>query len=222
MTLQRALGFLVGLVARAWLRTLRLTLVVHPDLAAASCRPWVYVLWHGQQFALLRYARPRPTAALVSRSRDGEVLAAAFRLVGLDAARGSSSRSGASGLRAIVRRLRGGCDAAFAVDGPRGPRGVVRSEAGRAGAAVAATLAGGVLVPMASACVRRVVFRRAWDLFELPLPWSRVSVVLGAPLEPRRASPERIASAIDACAAEAARIALDAPTPASLPEASRS
>src|SRR5690348_3569465 len=124
---RRALGVLIGILARAWLATLRLSLVVDPALARAEGRVWALAFWHGQQFALLRWKRRRPTVALVSLSRDGELQSRALSQVGLTIERGSSSRGGAAGLKAIVRLLRRGLDCAFAVDGPRGPAGVVRS-----------------------------------------------------------------------------------------------
>ncbi|MFT3775595.1 MAG: lysophospholipid acyltransferase family protein [Minicystis sp.] len=198
MLARRALGALLGLLVRAWLASLRLTLVVDPALAATRPRrPFALAFWHGQQFALLRWARFQRMVALVSRSRDGELVAAALARLGIASARGSSSRGGAAGLKAIVRRLRDGCDAAFAVDGPRGPARVVRSESGNVGAALSARLAGGVVVPMAAACARPHVFAKAWDRFELPLPFTRVAVALGPPIEPGEATPERLAAAID-------------------------
>jgi lysophospholipid acyltransferase (LPLAT)-like uncharacterized protein len=198
MWTRRALGVLIGLTARAWLATLRFTLLLDPSLDLASPRPWSLAFWHGQQFAILRWRRRRGTVALVSLSRDGEIQAAALPRVGVTIERGSSSRGGASGLKAIVRRLRrGGLDAAFAVDGPKGPCGVVRSESGAVGAALAARLAGGVVVPMASACSSPRVLARTWDRFELPLPFSRVVVAVGAAIEPAEATPQRLAAAID-------------------------
>lgn len=197
MIARRGLGLLLGLVARAWIATLRLTLIVDPSLAAARHRPFALAFWHGQQFALLRWARFQRMAALVSRSRDGELVAAALAQLGITSARGSSSRGGAAGLKAIVRRLRDGLDAAFAVDGPRGPARVVRSEAGNVGAAVSARLSGGVVVPMAAACARCHVFAKAWDRFELPLPFTRVAVALGPPIEPAEATPAALGAAID-------------------------
>lgn len=191
--MRRALGVLVGLLARVWLATLRLTLIVDPALPVERPRPFALAFWHGHQFALLRWARGQRMVALVSLSTDGELVAAALARLGIASARGSSSRGGTHGLREIVRRLRDGLDAAFAVDGPRGPPRVVRGE----GAAFAARLAGGVVVPMAAACARCHVFARAWDRFELPLPFTRVAVVLGAPLEPAEATAEMIATAID-------------------------
>ena len=178
---------------RVWLATLRLTLVVDPALEAARPRPFALTFWHGQQFALLRWARWQRMVALVSLSRDGELVAAALSRLGIESARGSSSRGGTGGLKAIVRRMRAGLDAAFAVDGPRGPARVVRGD----GAVLSARLAGGLVVPMAAACARCHVFVRAWDHFELPLPFTRVAVALGPPLEPAEATAEMVAAAIE-------------------------
>lgn len=194
---RRALGVATGLLARAWIASLRLSLITHPSLASTGDAPWVLAFWHGQQFALHRWPRRRPTAVLVSLSRDGELQAAALQQIGLVIERGSSSRGGAMGLRGIVRRMREGHDAAFAVDGPRGPRGVVRGEADRAGAILAARLGRGFVVPLASASASAWVLRKTWDRFELPRPFTRVAVALGAPLDPRALDAATLASAID-------------------------
>src|SRR5512144_1103842 len=98
---RRALGHLLGLLARVWLATLRLTLLVDPALARVEGRAWSLAFWHGQQFSLLRWRRRRPTVALVSLSRDGELQSRALAQVGLAIERGSSSRGGATGLKAI-------------------------------------------------------------------------------------------------------------------------
>lgn len=174
------LGVVLGWVARLWLATLRVELDVHPTLAERSDVPWVLAFFHGTQWPLLAWRRRRATLVLVSHSRDGAIQARALGRLGFVVERGSSSRGGARGLAAIVRRLRAGdLDAAFAVDGPRGPYGVVKP-----GAALAAARSGGVLVPMGSAARHARIFGRAWDRFVLAWPFSRVSVVLGAPLPP--------------------------------------
>src|SRR5690348_7798239 len=138
--------------------TLRATVLVDPALDPSDPRPWILCFWHGDQLPLLRYQRRRPTVALVSHSADGQMQAFALRLQGLRVERGSSSRGGARGLVAIVRRLSRGQDAAFALDGPRGPRFTVQP-----GARAAARLSSGVLVPMGSAASREITLTRAWD-----------------------------------------------------------
>jgi len=83
-------------------------------------------------------------------------------------------------LAAVVRVIkRDGADAAFAVDGPRGPRGVVKG-----GAIVAARAAGAVVVPMAGAVRRGVVLGRTWDQFAIAWPFTCVDVALGGPVDP--------------------------------------
>lgn len=179
--MRAALGVLLGLVARLWLATLRVRVELAAEAHAAlgDPRPWVLAFWHGRQFPLLAWRRRRPTAVMVSLSDDGAMQARALALLGLEVVRGSSSRGGVRGLAALVRRLRAGRDAAFAVDGPRGPLGVAKP-----GVAFAAARAGALVVPMGSAAARARVFTRAWDRFVLPLPFSRVVVTLGAPLPP--------------------------------------
>ncbi|WP_170229683.1 lysophospholipid acyltransferase family protein [Polyangium fumosum] len=208
-TRRRALGYAAGLVARAFLRSVRFSLLTHPDLDGTDGTPWVLSFWHGQQFALHRWRKRRRTAVLVSLSDDGEIQTGALGSLGLVVERGSSTRGGAMGLKGIVRRMRQGHDAAFAVDGPRGPRGVVRGDGDRVGAILAARLAGGLVVPLASACSSAWVLARTWDKFEIPRPFSRVAVALGAPLDPRGLDGTTLARAIDA-SREAALRALDA------------
>jgi lysophospholipid acyltransferase (LPLAT)-like uncharacterized protein len=207
------LGLLLGLFVRLYLRTLRLSLHLDPALPLDDPRPWVLCFWHGDQFALLRWKRRRPTVALVSHSRDGQMQARALTIQGLLVERGSSSRGGSRGLRAIVRHLRAGHDAAFAVDGPRGPRFSVAP-----GALTAADVAGGRLVPMGSAAPHGVTLQKAWDRFRIPLPFSRVAVALGAPLEP--AGPADLEPAIHRASAEA-RAMLASPGDALLRHARR-
>jgi lysophospholipid acyltransferase (LPLAT)-like uncharacterized protein len=178
--LRRALGSALGLVARAWLASLRVRVEAPPGLDPGAPEPWCLALRHGQQFGLLAWPRRRAVVALVSRSSDGELLARALARLGLGAVRGSSSRGGAGALLGLVRRLRrGGVDAAFAVDGPRGPASIVRP-----GALAAARGAGGLVVPIACAARPAFVFARSWDSFELPLPFARVGIVLGEPIAP--------------------------------------
>lgn len=173
------LGVLLGVVARLWLATLRVRVEVDPALEAVADRPWILSFLHGSQFPLLAWKRRRRTVVMVSLSKDGRMQARALAMLGMEIVRGSSSRGGARGLTALVRALRGGeRDAAFAVDGPRGPYGEPKP-----GAVLAARRSGGVLVPMGSAMVRGMMLARAWDRFRLPWPFTRVTVVLGAPVE---------------------------------------
>jgi lysophospholipid acyltransferase (LPLAT)-like uncharacterized protein len=178
--LRWVIGLVVGVVARLWLATLRVEVVEDAGLRAVADRPWVLAFFHGTQWPLLAWQRRRPTLVMVSWSLDGVLQACALTTLGLSVVRGSSSRGGMRGLAQLTRRLRKGReDAAFAVDGPRGPYGVAKG-----GAALAARVAGGVVVPMGSAFAHGLVLERAWDRFGIAWPFTRVVVALGAPIEP--------------------------------------
>lgn len=191
------LGACAGALVWLWLRTVRLTVLESELLRdpAIRARPWILCFHHGRQFLLLGWRRPRPTVVMVSHSRDGSIQARALSILGFDVVRGSTSRGGSRGLVSLIRRLRADrtrYDAAFAIDGPRGPIGVAKQ-----GAITAARRVDGVLVPMGSAGRRERILERAWDRFALPLPWSGACVVLGPPIDPHSAgAKESLESAI--------------------------
>ncbi len=175
-TVRFVLGLLLGFLVRLWVATLRVCVEAHPDFAGRGAR--VIAFWHGQQMALLA-ARGllRGAVVLISHSRDGDIQAGVMTALGLRVVRGSSSRGGARALAALVGSLRGGSSVALAVDGPRGPRHVAKS-----GAAAAALASRSPLFPAASALDTAFVLWRTWDGFEIPLPFSRVGIVVGAPV----------------------------------------
>jgi hypothetical protein len=185
------LGLVVGLFIRLYTRLLRIRVVVHPALRGDE-RPWVYAFWHGRQLALLARPRRRETAVMVSLSKDGQLQSRVMRHHGMIVVRGSSSRRASAGLRGIVRELKRGRDAAFAVDGPKGP--VFRA---KPGAIVAARASSAHIVPVGVAASRWLVLARTWDRFFIPLPLSRVCIVLGAPLDPCAMGPTDLDRAIE-------------------------
>jgi hypothetical protein len=177
------LGLVLGLVVRLWVWTLRVVVETAPGLDLTDGAPLVLAFWHGEQMLLLGWPRRRRTLVMVSWSRDGALQSGVMRAQGLRVVRGSSSRGGAAALRRLSRALSAPLDAAFAVDGPRGPR-----RRAKPGAALAARLCHGRLVPMGAAVSASHVLGRTWDRFRIPLPFSRVQVVLGAPVDPALAA----------------------------------
>lgn len=169
-------AFLAALLIRLLKLTWRVSVVGAPLEPVGG--PHVYCFWHGRQAGLFAYPRPRPMAVLSSLSRDGELQARILSRLGLTVFRGSSSRGGAAGLKALVGAVRDGADAAFAVDGPRGPLHTVKP-----GAILAAQQSRAALVPITARASRAWVFRKAWDRYQLPKPFARVEIVRGAPID---------------------------------------
>lgn len=194
-------GWLAALLLRAMARTWR-TRVEGPDPFGGG--PVVVALWHRGLFVALGGVRRRGLCAPVSRSRDGDWICAVLRHLGFaESPRGSTSRGGSALLRALVRAVRAGFSVVMLPDGPRGPAGEAQ-----AGAVALAQLTGARLVPVGLAA--RPAWRfGSWDGTLLPLPFARVRVCFGAPVELGAASSGAGASlgARDA-ALESGRLAL--------------
>jgi lysophospholipid acyltransferase (LPLAT)-like uncharacterized protein len=142
--------------------------------------PVLLCAWHQQFFSAIRpfkrYTKYRP-ALMISQSRDGAIIASVARQTGWHTVRGSSSRGGRSALRALVRHLENSKLAAHILDGPTGPMGVVKAGAIRLAHAARATI-----VPF-SVSAQRAVYFNSWDRFMLPLPFSRVILTFGDPIQ---------------------------------------
>jgi lysophospholipid acyltransferase (LPLAT)-like uncharacterized protein len=143
----------------------------------------IFTFWHGELLPLACTHRTRDVCVLVSRHRDGECIARVLRRLGFLTARGSTSDAGREGAFQMCASLRNGRDAAVAPDGPKGPRHRVQP-----GVVYLAQRTGACLVPTACLAERRLLLG-TWDRFQIPLPFSRVAVVNGAPISvPRRLS----------------------------------
>jgi lysophospholipid acyltransferase (LPLAT)-like uncharacterized protein len=116
---------------------------------------------------------------MASLSADGTLQAKILERLGFHVVRGSSSRAGASGLKGVVDAMELGYDAAFAVDGPRGPFGNVKP-----GAIVAATKAKGRIVPVTFRTEGSFSPPRTWDDYRLPRPFSQVEILRGPSIDP--------------------------------------
>ena len=176
------LGRKLAPAAGSWaLRLLAVTLrlrreerTVEPLWAAGA--PAIYVVWHARLLLLPYFYRGRGLRALVSRSEDGSMISDIVRRFGFVTVRGSSSRGGAEGLRALARAIRESHSVVLVPDGPRGPREVLK-----AGVVALARLTGVRVVPVALGASSE--WRaRSWDEFRIPKPFSRCVVRFGEPI----------------------------------------
>jgi lysophospholipid acyltransferase (LPLAT)-like uncharacterized protein len=166
---------------RIYSRTLRLRIENEArwQQLIAEGTPVLLCAWHQQFFAAIRhfksYAKYHP-ALMISRSRDGAIIAAVARQTGWKTVRGSSSRGGKAALRAMIRHMKTEKLAAHVLDGPTGPIGVVK-----AGVIRMAHEALAVVVPF-SVTANRAWYFNSWDRFMLPLPFSRITLRFAEPV----------------------------------------
>lgn len=191
----RAAGFAGGLLVRSLFTSTRFRVEGEgPFLRLREAgQPVILVCWHGHLLPLIYHHRGRGMSVLVSEHKDGEYITRIMMGLGFEAARGSSTRGGAAGLKGLVRAARNGKDIAITPDGPRGPRHHFKW-----GALQAARLTGLPIIPCAAAASRSWVFG-SWDRFVLPKPFSTIRIVYGSPHFVPRESGEK----------EMKRIALD-------------
>lgn len=173
--------FLVGFayyLLKIWGRTLRFDIDDRVGVVTSPVREnYIGALWHNRLlfigYALKRFVPHRPGAGLISRSRDGDLVAALTQRFGFDVVRGSSSKMGAGALRGLSSVLGSGLDVLMTPDGPRGP-----AYEPDPGAIFLAEKTGAAIVPINlefSSCWRL----NSWDRFILPRPFSKVRLILG-------------------------------------------
>lgn len=174
---------LVPYLAFAYSALLRLTTrvtTVRGDIRArlrAEDRRFIYAFWHQRQVFFTVTHRGDKVAVLISRSKDGEMIAETIRLCGVASVRGSSSRGASQAVRALMETLRSGLDLGITPDGPKGPPRQVKE-----GALFLAQKLGAPILPVTNAQSNRLVLARAWDHFHVPLPFGRGVVVYGEPI----------------------------------------
>jgi hypothetical protein len=137
----------------------------------------IYTFWHREIFSACWFWRKRGIVVMTSRNFDGEYIARIIQTHGYGAARGSSTRGASQALTEMIECLRNGRDAAFTIDGPRGPRYVAKR-----GSVMLSRATGAAILCFHVALRRAYVFRRTWDLTQFPRPFSRAAVFIAPPI----------------------------------------
>ncbi|MEA2329315.1 MAG: hypothetical protein QOE68_4274 [Thermoanaerobaculia bacterium] len=144
----KLLSFLGYLFLRALHATLRVRHVNAENLDGSP--RYILAFWHRHILLSLHSKWRVPTTAIISRSKDGEIVSGVLRLYGAETARGSSTRGGDVALREILRAIQAGKNIAFTPDGPKGPSQVVKE-----GVIYVAKVSGLPIVPFAFAAKKK-------------------------------------------------------------------
>lgn len=161
---------------RLWGRTLRFSFRSEKEreLLEEQAVPMLILLWHNRLFLASEiYRRHRPgrrVFGMVSASRDGAWLTAFFRMLGIDAVRGSRHFRGTEALRGMIGKLKEGHDVAVTPDGSRGPCYEMKP------GALLLARASKLPILLISSKFNRAWRLKSWDRFYLPLPFSEVEI----------------------------------------------
>ena len=150
--------------------------------------PFIGVFWHGRILMMpYSWRRGVPINMLISQHRDGLIIARTVRYFGIDTVAGSTSKGGATALRAMLKLLRAGQCVGMTPDGPRGPR-----QRATDGVVQVARMSGVPVIPCTFSAQRRKLLG-SWDRFMVALPFSKGVFVWGKPIEvPYKLTPEEI------------------------------
>ena len=188
----RFMQALIGSLIAAYMRLIKYSTrweFDRADIAAPVIKKGqglIALTWHSR-FMMLNSAWahkswPHPHV-LISRSRDGEIVAQTCKSLGLSVIRGSAKKitkaqdkGGGKAGRDIIGTLDNGGCVVITPDGPRGPRQRLNI-----GALRLARLSGYPVLPCLFAVKNRKQFK-SWDRFILPLPFGRGAIIWGTPL----------------------------------------
>ncbi len=141
--------------------------------------PCIYAMWHAHQFCIHGINNREKLHVLVSRSRDGEIIADVVERWGFKTVRGSKGKKGAvEATMQMISILKSGENCAMMVDGPKGPAKVVKD-----GVIKIAKMAGVPIVPVYWYS-KNFTFAKfpSWDEMRCPILGTNLINLYGEPV----------------------------------------
>ena len=187
-SLRRVLGRATQYYLRFVWATSRITVIGAERQASEYASPTGAILagLHGRLMILIREFQYLDNPyALVSRNTDGQAIIEVIEPFGARFLRGSSARNGKDkggslALREAIRVLQEDPTVYLVItpDGPRGPRGRVK-----VGIALMSIKSGRKVQPTGYAAWPSVMMK-SWDTQLVPLPFGKITICWGIPLDP--------------------------------------
>lgn len=169
---------LLSLAIPALLRTLRVQVLNEGPVQKLidDKQPFVLMFWHGSMLLPWWHMRKARPAALISKSKDGQILTDVLEHWNYRVVRGSSSKGSKEAMEVMRRLIDYGNIVCVTPDGPRGPR----YELKMGGIRIAQTKE----VPLVYCSVRFNKFSalNSWDRFEIPHLFSKACMTFSDPI----------------------------------------
>ncbi|MGQ9819627.1 MAG: lysophospholipid acyltransferase family protein [Candidatus Kapaibacteriales bacterium] len=130
----------------------------------------IIVFWHGDMLPIWKLFSNFNAFAVVSLSPDGEILSNLLSKWGYRLIRGSSTKGGKEVLTRIIEEVKNSY-VLITPDGPRGPKNKMKP-----GALIASIRSGCPIYVCRVTFSNSYCFKRSWDNFKFPLPFSKIKV----------------------------------------------
>jgi len=137
---------------------------------------FVLAFWHGQMLLAWYIHRNKNFTALISKSKDGDLLEKILKYWKYNVVRGSSSSGGDVALGVMVDYARNNESVAITPDGPKGP--VYRM---KAGAIITAKKSNTPLILVGIGYNKKKILK-SWDKFEIPKFYSEAKAIYSDPI----------------------------------------
>jgi hypothetical protein len=158
--------------------TLRFEVIgVHNAIQIRDTGLGIGAFWHRCIFPAVWFWRNRGIVVLNTVNFDGQWTRRVIERLGFGTVQGSSTHGGIGGLTGMAKQLEEGHHVGFTIDGPRGPRCVAKP-----GPVILARRTGKPISVFHIALKSAYTFKKSWDLFRFPYPFSRAVVVVAPPL----------------------------------------
>ena len=145
---------------------------------------FIYSFWHDQLLMCpLTWQSNSSIKVLISKHRDGDIIAQLISNLGFEAIRGSThktnkikNKGGLLSARKMIKSLKNGISIGISPDGPKGPRHKVSD-----GILSISRLSKSVILPVGIGFKKKWVLN-TWDKFIIPKPFNEITVVWGDPI----------------------------------------
>ncbi|MCD6472021.1 DUF374 domain-containing protein [Candidatus Aerophobetes bacterium] len=156
----------------AW--TSRVKIVSEENLKRITDKKIIFVLWHGNYTLVLTYFHIPKAIFLVEASLRGNCISELVKRFGFQVVQANSSYQT---IREMLKIIKNGYKIFITVDGPKGPVCEVKP-----GAIYLAKKSKAKIIPL-SIVAKRGIFLKRWDNHFFPLPFNRVVIFVGKPIE---------------------------------------
>lgn len=180
--IQKIIYYIIFLVVKLFSLTIKIKKINFENVLEAQKispnKSVVFAYWHENIFALLISHSYMGILPMISKSKDGDLIDFIAKKFGYDSVRGSSTRGGKEAKNEMIyKMIYEHKHGALAVDGPRGPRRVLKSGV----IAVARDTKSPIILAVAMSS-RFWVLKKTWDQTRIPKPFSTVLVLYSKPI----------------------------------------
>ena len=145
---------------------------------------FIYSFWHDQLLMCpLTWQSNSNIKVLISKHRDGDIIAQLISNLGFEAIRGSThktnkikNKGGLLSARKMIKSLKNGISIGISPDGPKGPRHKVSE-----GILSISRLSKSVILPVGIGFKKKWVLN-TWDKFIIPKPFNEITVIWDDPI----------------------------------------